>query len=188
MLFSSSSCLLFHAVLGGKEQKLLFFMKCSPQIALYVSSCFMQSLCACSRVESLAHGQASGKNQRNTKTIFIQHFLNVLIPWSPWIFFLLLLFRFFVSFSFTSSFVEFLHIIRREKASQKAHSHHQDKHYRTGSLSQGKGREGSGGGALQWRGSEEGGAGDEEGVFKSINKLKRKESKSEESSSQFVAG
>lgn len=94
MLFSSSSCFLFHTVLGGKEQKLLFFMKCSPQIALYVSSCFMQSLCACSRVELLAHGQGSGKNQRNTKTIFIQHFLNVLIPWSPWIFFLLLLFRF----------------------------------------------------------------------------------------------
>lgn len=153
---------------------------------LYFSwSALHKSPCVCHRVLCKAfallscwiarlYGQASGENQRNTKTIFIQHFLNVLIPWSPWISFFL--FRFFVSFSFTSSFVEFLHIIRREKASQKAHSHHQDKHYRTGSLSQ-RGGEGSGGGALQWRVSEEGGAGDEEGVFKSITNLKRKESK-----------
>lgn len=50
------------------------------------------------------------------KTIVIQHFLNVFILWSPWIFFL---FCFFVSFSFTSSFMKFWHVIHREKASKK---------------------------------------------------------------------
>lgn len=162
----------FTPFLEEKNKKYIFFMKCSPQIALYVSSCFMQSLLRCSRVELLAYGQASGENQRNTKTIFIQHFLNVLIPWSPWISFFFVSFLLFLFLLHRHSW-NFLHIIRREKASQKAHSHHQDKHYRTGSLSQ-RGREGSGGGALQWRVSEEGGAGDEEGVFKSITNLKRK--------------
>lgn len=121
-------------------------MKCSPQIALCVSSCFMQSLCAalvlnCSLIRT-SFWRKPKKHKNNFHSAFSQCFNSLK---SLDIFFL---FRFFVSFSFTSSFVEFLHIIRREKASQKAHSHHQDKHYRTGSLSQ-RGGEGSGGGALQ---------------------------------------
>lgn len=112
-------------------------MKCSPLIALYVSSCFMQSLCAalmlnCSLTDKLL--AKTKEIQNNFHSAFSQCFNSLK---SLDIFFL---FRFFVSFSFTSSFVEFLHIIRREKASQKAHSHHQDKHYRTGSLSQGEGK------------------------------------------------
>lgn len=89
----------------------------------------------CSHVELLAYGQASGKKTKQVQNNFHSAFSQCFNSLKTLDIFL---FRFFVSFSFTSSFVESLHIIRREKAPQKAHSHHQDEHYRTGSLSQGK--------------------------------------------------